>query len=285
MNLLREEHRSLVVDALRKGCLVPDRVLDDYPKLRELILRERGGGAAQVLVYGETFTLTPDDVAVVYAFREALERCSALYQGKPDPFPVPELLLQQQWLMSEEGNAWQDLTLFYWQIRSRSGAITPLSQVVTRLVENEISRLARWFQVHGYDDAHIPPPPAIDHDTSCDRPGGWFLKRPAIVFGQVGCCGIEHPEVGGVSVFLDNPGYAMAQWHAAYLWPRSSRWSREKTEAVWAIAREISKMTDWSVVFEQSRKIRRTILTKLRSLVEQHQGQLEDDFAKRFQVD
>jgi hypothetical protein len=66
--------------------------------------------------------------------------------------------------------------------------------------------------------------------------------------------------------------------------PRSSRWSREKTEAVWAIAREISKMTDWSMVFEQSRKVRRTILAKLRSLVEQHQGHLEDDFVKRFQV-
>ena len=281
---LREAHRLIVLQALRKGCFVPHDVLDDYPEFRELAVRELPDGSTQVRLYGEIVLLSQEEVALFHQLRNGLETCSTLYRCQADPYPEPERLLDLNNSGSEGEGAWYEFSQKYRQIRTRFKGTTPFAQVITRLIDNEIHQLTVWFRIYGYDETHIPAPPSLDHTTMHERPDGWGLK-PAVVFGPIGCCGWEHPEQGGVTVFLNTSGYSIAYWNALQLLPSRTLWTRRKTEEVWDIARKMSQLTDWTVVFEQPRPVKRAILAKFRSLIEPNQGWIEEAFVKRFQLD
>lgn len=190
-------------------------------------------------------------------------------------------------MMPEEYHHFSDRI---WKMRTQEDR--ELVWKVDSIMRSFQTEMQSWFKIAGYDYEHIPAAPKINHtrrkmkeeETEAWKErvqkhlgkywqdADYFRSEPKATYqiGQLVYLGRSDQRNGQAKLFL------LTGVHFCSFYPQHGWWSKELTEAVWKTAEEISKITDWSMLASQPKKVRRAAEAKMRNVI--RENKLEEYF-------
>src|SRR5438445_5409247 len=187
------------------------------------------------------------------SFRKVCQDFVETYKKQEDPDSPTHLFWSRDFAMDRV----KEMPEEYYDMGKRAqygqeGDGYDLFQPMNKIIRECEQDLRAWFATAGYDDAHIPTAPEMDHTRIKMKAEGladWKEKskkndvKTAYRIGQLVYIGSSSTSHGWAELYLLT-GERLCQFHPTY--SGVYVWNKEATELVWKTAEAYSKLTDWS---------------------------------------